>query len=246
MVLPQPKLHQVMGVELKPYDLMQAQLGNKALLDKLATMPILDGVLIEGQVLSPRVDNLVEHKLDRMPRGFIVVDRQFVPNNFEVFQDSVQTVTSGTTGELVEYPVEQYSDEATIFNASTERYIAQTTGLHWFEASVHVQTPAVDTPVRSILKVNGTEVARQAVTSDGATNICANLRSELYLTEDDYVEHWVVHVHGADRTTIVSSNLTFFRGGLVDMGIQNDAAQTDERLLYLRVSYEQTCSLWVY
>lgn len=250
-MLPQPKFHQVTQKTPTPYDLIRMQLGTHDLLEKLAGLELLDGVLIEDQALDYTRPNLIAHKLDRVYRGFLVVRRQVPPSSFRATLSAAQSINSATPT-VVGFDTVDF-DSGADFDTTNNKFTAPVNGTYWISTNLSMLDAVADGKFwnPSLRKNGSTNLANQTELMGSTDTPAGQVDKHIRLVKGDYVQVLLGHNHGAARQIDSTATETWFEGGLIDSGISEDKDQLDagiDRKLFLplRCSFDQLISLWVF
>jgi hypothetical protein len=219
--------------------------------DKLVAQPHLDGILLEDVSITTG-QNTIEHKLDRIVRGYWMVLDDALLCSFRVRTAADDTGAAvNNTESKVDFDTADYNHGSKFDITTNNRFDAPHTGLYSFTGSVWLSDIVDGTRYEDRLAVNGTTVEFGQDTIAGAAKspIAHITETTQSLTKDDYVELFVYHDSGSNEDIKARTDLTWFTGrALVGHSAQQSELSDDEKAVFLRLYSEcdRTASLVVF
>lgn len=123
-----------------------------------------------------------------------------------VYRGSNQTVATG--GERkVEFNSEDYDIDGEYDAGTNHRFQPDVTGYYAISAAIRMVSLAGTKTLWLLIRKNGSTYKVIILTKGHvATHCCIGISADMYLLSTDYIEIWLLHDHGSDRTIGSASN----------------------------------------
>ena len=231
------------------FDVFQTQAGVSRLIDELYRLcPLLDGRLIENEVLTAHTANDISHKLGRDVRGWLVVRDTAPICSCRAYLDTAQNISNTTDTKVL---IDTVSfDWGSDFDVTTgNRFVAPVNGVYRFSGAVAYTGLADTNLARCFVAKNGSEISAGTRTSQGAASAVDLVVSDsTRMSAGDYLELWTWYSGGATEDLRLSVSRNFLEieltKDLFDGQTETDVEPATTLRLYSACA--RTVTLWVF
>ena len=201
-------------------------------------VPFLDGHLLTDITLAANENTTIKHKLGRTPRGYFLVNEEFIPCAFRAYH-SVGTSITQNSWERVVCDTEIF-DDGDNHDASTGLFVPPVNGTYRIFGNVGMD--AVTSAAVAIgLEIDGTLFIHNDAGTQGFHQ--RHLSDTIRLTTANEVELVVNQQDSGARALDTGSNESSFAAELVRETGFISSSSTD---LVLRSTYEHDTDIWVF